>query len=80
MVRSQDQPPTKKAGAKEKEGPGAVAGSWELVECEYKHIIGYPWWQATGKDLFAKPMLMNNLPEQFYFDPESWEAATAKHP
>lgn len=41
MVRSQEQPPAKRAVAEEKEGPGKLDGSWELVECDYRHTIGY---------------------------------------
>ena len=41
MVRSQDQPPAKKAVAEQKEGPGKLEGSWELVECDYRRTIGY---------------------------------------
>jgi hypothetical protein len=40
-VRSQGQPPAHGAGAGEKEGPGKLEGGWELVECDYRHTIGY---------------------------------------
>jgi uncharacterized protein (TIGR03067 family) len=41
MSRSQGQPPARGAGAEEKEGSGKLEGSWELVECDYRHTIGY---------------------------------------
>jgi hypothetical protein len=42
MVRSQDQPPANKDVAEEKEGPGKLGGTWELVECDYGgRTIGY---------------------------------------
>jgi hypothetical protein len=37
--QSQTQPPAK--GAVVEEAPDAVQGSWELVECDHRHTIGY---------------------------------------
>ena len=41
IIWSQDQPAAKKAVAQEKERPGKLDGNWELVECDYRHTIGY---------------------------------------